>query len=250
MRCCVINIKTDFIEASNNEICECAGGTFTNQQTVIAFWTCGITHERGVIDRRSGTRCRFVIFTAIINFKTVIGIITILLDYEELRFTRPTVRPVEGVIPCACNNDVFQVDSTAEHFNAVVLVHVDLDVLNDRTRPNALEGDAVEFVVRAEFDTCVFNADVAKDAAAIGWVVSAERTRIPFTERYALVRRGVPVDNQTAPLPTGTASDRCITRHNDGVTDCPLCHNFRTLGDDECAVGRLLTKNLDTRLDG
>ena len=80
----------------------------------------------------------------------------------ELSFSRPAVGPVEGVIARACDQRVFDVDGTAEHLNAVILVEVYLHVIDDRAGANALKRDTVQLVVGTELNACEFDADICK----------------------------------------------------------------------------------------
>ena len=198
-----VQIQPHFVEAGDNEVGVGACCAFTNQHAGITLGSARVTDKRDVVDCRVRARCRFVVLAAVVNFKAVVCIVTVLLCNPELSLAAPTVCPVKRVITRACDERVFEIDGAAEHLNAIVLVHVHLHVLDDSTGADTLQCDAVEFVVRAKFDASELNADILQHAAAIRGIVAAEGTRVAFTEGFALVRRRIAVDNQASPLPAG-----------------------------------------------
>ena len=118
-------------------------GTFTNQHAVITFRSSRITNERYVVNGWCRTWRCFVIFAAVIIFKTVICVVTIMLCNPELTFTCSPISPVKRIVTCTCYQHIFEIDSATKHFNTIILVHVYLDIFNNSTRTDTLECDTV-----------------------------------------------------------------------------------------------------------
>ena len=226
MRGFSVQVQPHFVEAGDDEVGVGACRAFTNQHTGVAFRAVRSTDECDVIDSRVGARCRLVVLAAVVDFKAVVGIVAVLLCNPELALACPTVCPVKRVIACAGDERVFEINSAAEHLNAIILIHVHLHVLNDGAGADTLQCDAVEFIVGAKFDAGVFYADILQHAAAIRRIVAAEGTRVAFTEGFALVRRSIAVDNEAAPLPAGVRTVRRIACHHNRRARRAGSHNL------------------------
>src|SRR5690242_6897869 len=72
--------------------------------------------------------------------------------YQELPLAGPTVVPVEAVIAVAAGDTMLQIDSAAEHLEAVVVVVVRLHIVDCGAAADSIEGDAVDLAPRLDLE--------------------------------------------------------------------------------------------------
>ena len=105
---------------------------------------------------------------------------------------------------------MFRLRGAAEELDAVVRVHVHLDVVDLGPTADALESDAVQLVVRADQGPGELDPDVAEHTGVVVVVVAAVPTGAAFTERFAGdgaigagVQGRVAVEDQATPVTAG-----------------------------------------------
>ena len=177
----------------------------------------GVADQGEVVERRAGPRGEVVVLAVVVGFDPLVGVIAALLGDPELAAAGPPVGPVEAVVGDARADEVLRVHGAAEELHAVVLVEVHLDVVHLRTVADALEGDSVQLVVRAELGAGELDADVVQDAAAVGGVVATVGAGVSLSLAFAAgdVQRGVAVDDETPPVTAGPLALDLIARHHD-----------------------------------
>ena len=142
-----------------------------------------------------------------------------MVDDQVLDAAPPAVGPVQAVVGVAGEHQMLGADRAAEELHAIVQIVVDLDVIHFGAGTHALEGDAVQLVLRVHVGAGVLDHDIVQDAAAVVGVVAAEQAGVglallgalggaavgPF---QAIVDRGVAVDHQAAPFAAGAGDVR------------------------------------------
>ena len=137
----------------------------------------GFAEYRHVGNRGIGTRQRALVAFAVVGFDGVVGRIR-LPDVEILDAALPTVRPIQRIVRVAGEDDVFGIHRAAEELHAVIQIVVNLHVLHRRGRADALEGDAVQLILRIHVGTGEAHAHVAQGAGVVVAVGAAEQAGV------------------------------------------------------------------------
>ena len=144
------------------------------------------------------------------------------------------------------------VHGAAEELDAVVLVEVDLHEIHLGPVPDALEGDAVQLVVRADFGAGELHAHIAQDAAVVVRVRSAVLAGVAFPLGDAagdVERRGA-VDDESAPVAPGAVPVALVARHDDRRLTRSHRQDTAAAGDHQRAVRGAAAVDPRSRFDG
>ena len=157
-----------------------------------------------------------------------------------------------------------QIDRTTEHFNAVVRVVVDLDVVDEGAGTDALEGDAVQLVLIVHLEAGEADLRVGDGTGGVVGRGAAEQARRAFAGLFTIDRaagsggvgtgidRRAAVQHQTAPLTLGVHTGRAFNVRTGGEDDRRRCRTvraqLRTAGHDD-VVGTSRTEDRHTRID-
>ena len=171
-----------------------------------------VADDGHVGDARQRARLGGLVAFAVVGLDAVVASIVRLVDQQVLDAALPAVGPVEGVVGVAGEHDVLGVHGAAEELHAVVEIVVNLDEIHVRAAAHALEGDAVQLVLRIDVGTGVLHHDVVQPPAGIACIGAAEQAGVGLAflgagggaaDRAfrAIVDRRVAVDDQAAPLP-------------------------------------------------
>ena len=87
--------------------------------------------------------------------------------------TSETFIDVEGVVSNCGDHKVAGVHCAAEELEAVIVVGVDFDILEERAGTNTTKGEAVDFVGCTNFFTTVANGDELEGTGAVIRVATA-----------------------------------------------------------------------------
>jgi hypothetical protein len=132
-----------------------------------------MTDDREIRKGRLGAGSGGVKVGVVIGFNTVVAVVVVLLDDDELNASIPAIGPVQAIVGGTSDHEIPGIDRAAEEFDAVVFRHVRLDIFDGRAPADALKGNAVEFVVGAEEASGELDPHVAQDAAVVGRVGAA-----------------------------------------------------------------------------
>ena len=196
-----------------------------------------MTNQGKVRKRWVRTWKRIVVAAAVVSFNHSVAVVSVLLSDHELPFTGPTCGPVKRVVRDTGDEDVLHVDSAAKPLDAVVLVHVNLNVVDGCAASNCLKrDDAVKLVFSCEEATSVFNADILECTTVVFevWALTtAVFSGVTFTLSNAtrLVEVRLTVDDKTAPL-TANASV-VIWGEDDGCVSGAFSFNLCSAGNAE-----------------
>src|SRR5262249_53917992 len=111
--------------------------------------------------------------------------------------------PVEAVVTAGGGDEVLLVDRATEPLEGVVEAPVGLEVVEDGAAADAVLGEDVQLVVRAQLDARELDAGVGEEPAVVVRVGAAERdTRESLGETLAAgaVDRRPAVEHETAPV--------------------------------------------------
>ena len=164
-------------------------------------------HKRDIV--KGGFRAGhcLVIITVVITLKRVVAGIRMLLDNSELDVSGPAPVPVNAVVSCTGDDDVFEIDIAAKHLNAIVERTVNLHISDNRVASTAAERQTVQFVVFVDFEASEFDAGKFYNPTGIFGVGTAKCApcltfRKTFDGGSGLVHRRLAKQNNTAPVAT------------------------------------------------
>ena len=210
----------------------------------------GIAQNGHVGDVGLGNRPGLLVALAVVRFNAAVPRAGGLLNVQVLNGTLPAVRPVQAVVGVADQHHMGGVDGAAEELQAVVQVVIDLNVIDAGAAAHALEGDAVQLVLRIDIGAGELDDDIAQGAAVVVGVVAAEQAGAGLALLGALggaaggafgavVDGRVAVDDQAAPQPLGVlrigdgAVDVVQRRHGDGRVPGAVGFDSGASGDDQ-----------------
>ena len=173
-----------------------------------------IAGQGHVGDARQGARFGGLVPLPVVGLDAVVTGVVRLVDDQVLEAALPAVGPVQAVVGVAGEHQMLGADRAAEELHAVVQIVMHLDVIHFRAGTHALEGDAVQLVLRIDIGAGVLDHDVVQPAAGVVAVGPAEQAGIGLALLGALggaaigpfgtvVDGRIAVDHQAAPLAPG-----------------------------------------------
>lgn len=221
--------------------------------------SCGVCADEGHVGEGGlGAGGGVEVVDIVVRFDAAVSEVGVLECYKELSCATPSKVVVKAVIASARDEDVFEIDRTAEEFDAIVFVSVDLDVFDGGSRADGVKGDAVEFVVGADKPPCEFDTDIAQDAAAVVVVAAAVPARTTFSETLAgsewtvgntVVEGGVSVEDEATPVAWLALSLGFGGSEDNGFFACAFGKDLAVASDDQDAGGLLFADDGGSGID-
>src|SRR5690606_5091753 len=107
---------------------------------------------------------------------------------RELNIAGPAFREVKGIIAYVDTDYIFQIYSTAEHFKAVILSGVGLNILNCCTRAYSIQCKTIQLTAIHNVITRMFDNYITQGAGILRIIVTTIGGRTTFGSDVAVVR--------------------------------------------------------------
>ena len=164
-----------------------SAGRWSAARALATLIAIRVATDRDVVELRVRARQRVVVELAVVGLDAVVRVVSTLVNGDELRPSGPAEGPIEAVVGGVRGHGVLDVGRPAEPLERIVAVHVDLQVFVAASAADALECNAVQLVVRAEFHPGELDPHVPQRAAVVVRLIAAVDPGIGLARAFAIV---------------------------------------------------------------